>query len=145
MHCNHNYCSWLAEGQSVPNPVYYEKTPILPTPSPPSFYKFCPPPPISSICCLVSLTECVKVPDLLLYLMILWICTCRALAPRYHKDLVVCFLQQGVCLLRSNIRRVFLLVLWFDITHIQRYTAHTGANRLTYPYKHILTPPVMCS
>ena len=25
------------------------------------------------------------------------------------------------------------------------HTAHTGANRLTHPYKHMLTSPVMCS
>ena len=30
-------------------------------------------------------------------------------------------------------------------THKQGHTAHTGANRLTHPYKYILTPPVMCS
>ena len=30
-------------------------------------------------------------------------------------------------------------------THTQRYTAHSGASRLTHPYKYILTPPVMCS
>ena len=33
----------------------------------------------------------------------------------------------------------FLLVLCFDITHTQRRTAHTEANRLTRPYKYIFT------
>ena len=32
-----------------------------------------------------------------------------------------------------------------DITHKQRHTLHTGANRLTHPCKYILTPPVRCS
>ena len=40
---------------------------------------------------------------------------------------------------------VFLLVLWSDITHTQRYTIHAGANRLTHLYEYILTPSVMCS
>ena len=42
---------------------------------------------------------------------------------------------------------VFLLVLWFDITHrqIHKHTQHTqGGSRLTHPYKYIFTPP-MCS
>ena len=39
----------------------------------------------------------------------------------------------------------FLVVLWFDISHTQKHTAHTGANRLTHPYKYISTPSVMRS
>ena len=38
----------------------------------------------------------------------------------------------------------FLLVLGFDITH-KTYTGHSGASRLTHPYKFILKSPVMCS
>ena len=34
--------------------------------------------------------------DLTCYLIVLWICTCRALVPFSQKDLVVCFMQQGV-------------------------------------------------
>ena len=30
-------------------------------------------------------------------------------------------------------------------TQKQRHTVHSGANRVTHPYKHILKPPVMCS
>ena len=30
-------------------------------------------------------------------------------------------------------------------TYTQRYTAYSGTNRLTHPYKCILTPPAMCS
>ena len=47
-------------------------------------------------------------------------------------------------LLRSDKCDAFL-VLWFDITHRERHTTHSGANRLTYPYKYIFTPPFMCS
>ena len=35
-------------------------------------------------------------------------------------------------------------VIWYH-THKQRHTAHSGANRLTYPYKYILISPFMCS
>ena len=31
-------------------------------------------------------------------------------------------------------------LIWYYTGH----TAHTGDNRLTHPYKYILTPPVMC-
>ena len=30
-------------------------------------------------------------------------------------------------------------------TYTQRNTAHSGANKLTQPYKYTLTPPDMCS
>ena len=56
------------------------------------------------------------------YSMTLWIYICQALAPSYHKDLAVCFMQQGINLLRSDTGIVFLLVLWFDITHAQTKT-----------------------
>ena len=36
-----------------------------------------------------------------------------------------------------------LLCVWH--TYTQRYTAHSWTNRLTYPYKCILTPPALCS
>ena len=58
----------------------------------------------------------------------------------YHKDLVVCFMQQGVSLLRSDIWRDFLLVLWFDIIQTNKGTQHIQrANRMTYQYKYIST------
>ena len=38
----------------------------------------------------------------------------------------------------------FLLVLGFDITH-KTYTTHSGAGRLTHPYKFIFESPVICS
>ena len=37
----------------------------------------------------------------------------------------VCFMQQGISLLRSNTWHVFLLVLWFDITHKNKDTQQT--------------------
>ena len=39
----------------------------------------------------------------------------------------------------------FLLVLRFKITHTHTKTLNAEANRMTHPYKYILTPPVMCS
>ena len=42
----------------------------------------------------------------------------------------------------------FTCTLWFNITHTETHThtkmQHTGANRLTQPYKYILTTPVLC-
>ena len=51
---------------------------------------------------------------------------------------------QASSLLRSETCG-FLLVLWFGITqaHTHRHTAHTGADRLTHPYKYTLTPPAI--
>ena len=78
--------------------------------------------------------------DVLLYLMILWICTCGALVSWYHKDLV-CFKQQGIHLLRSNIWHGFCLYSnWYNTN---KDTQHTQG--LIHPYKYILTPPAMCS
>ena len=57
---------------------------------------------------------------------------------------LLCFVQQGVSLPRSNTWCGFLQVLWFDITYKKRHTTHSGANRLTHPNKYILTSPVMC-
>ena len=55
--------------------------------------------------------------------------------------------------MRANGWRVYLLVLWFDITHThthtnthkQRHTADIGASRLTHQYKYTLTLLVMFS
>ena len=51
-------------------------------------------------------------------------------------------MQQGV---RSDTCGL-LLIHWFAIPHTytQRHTAHSGTDRLTHPYKYILTPPAMC-
>ena len=67
-----------------------------------------------------------------------------SLVPSTAKDHVVCFMQQGVSSLRPNIWRGFLLVLDLK-SYEQRNTAQTGANRMTDAYKHIWTPPVLCS
>ena len=50
----------------------------------------------------------------------------------------VFFIQEGIILLRSNAWHSLLLVLWFDITQIQRHAAHRGQ----YLHKYILTPPL---
>ena len=56
----------------------------------------------------------------------------------------ICFVQQGIKLTEVwHWWDGFLLVPWFDIVHTNKQ--HTRADRLTHPYKYILTPPVMCS
>ena len=40
---------------------------------------------------------------------------------------------------------LWLEYFWSDITHMQTHTTHSESNRLTQPYKYILTPPAMCS
>ena len=58
---------------------------------------------------------------------------------------LLCFMQQGV-----EFTEVWHIISFFPNTLIgnqtdtQRYTAHSGANRLTNPYKYILTPQVTC-
>ena len=42
----------------------------------------------------------------------------------------------------------FFATTLINITQTNKYTQHTehrGTNRMTYPYKYILTPPVLCS
>ena len=38
-----------------------------------------------------------------------------------------------------------ITLLCVSHTYMQRYTAHSGTNRLTPPYKYILIPPDTCS
>ena len=81
--------------------------------------------------------------DVLFYLMTLWIYTCWALY----------LVTQGHCGVVFATRRQFtehmtcffaIILTWYH-TNTRRLTAHTGANRMTYPYKYILTPPILCS
>ena len=97
-----------------------------PTPSPPRFQKATP-----HISCVILLNNIMDLHML-------------SLVPSTAKDHVVCFMQQGVSSLRPNIWRGFLLVLDLK-SYEQRNTAQTGANRMTDAYKHIWTPPVLCS
>ena len=86
--------------------------------------------------------------DIQFYLMIIWIYTCQALVPYYQKDLDVCLMQQGI-----RFTEVWHIMLFFTGTLIwyythkntQTHTAHSGASRLTNPYKYIFPPPVMYS
>ena len=57
-----------------------------------------------------------------------------------------CFVlcKKASSLLRSDTYR-FLVVLWFNITHISHTKLHSETTRLTHPYKYILTPLVMWS
>ena len=64
--------------------------------------------------------------------------------------ILICVISNKVSgLLRSDRYCGFLLVLLFDITHTkthrQLHSAHSGANRLTHPNRHILKTTVMCS
>ena len=59
--------------------------------------------------------------------------------------------QLKISFLRCDTWCGFLQVLWFNLTqthmqtHTDKDTAHSGASRLTHPYKYIFTPPVICS
>ena len=52
--------------------------------------------------------------------------------------------------MRSDTERDILAALWFDITHKNTHThthtqtSHSGASRLTHPYKYMFTLPAMC-
>ena len=91
------------------------------------------------------------------YLLILWIYTCWALVPchmiyaRTYKDLAIWSMQQGVKFTEVWYMMLFFTgtLIWYHTctnTHTceQRYTAHSGTNKLTHPYKYMLKPPVMC-
>ena len=64
------------------------------------------------------------------------------------RDPAVCFMKQSI-----EFTEVWLIICFFASTliwyhtskHKQRHTACSEVNRLTHPYKCILTPPVMCS
>ena len=51
-------------------------------------------------------------------------------------------------LLSTEVSQIMLFfagtLIWYH-THTQTHTAHSGASRLTHPYKYIFTSPVMCS
>ena len=119
----------MAESSKLPPPPSWRPLRLYCLPT--SFSNFAKPPPQHlthcSFCCLVFLA------------IILWIYTCQALLQYSQINLAVCFMQQGVKFTG------FLLVVWFDIIHTQRRTAHTGVNILTQSCKYILSPPVMCS
>ena len=118
--------------------LFYEDSPILSIPSPP-FSNFVPHSPCSFVALLLWLNRwshhiwCVIFND--------WYYGSTHVMPWY---LLMCFVQHGVSLPRSNTWCGFLQVLWFDITYKKRNTTHSGANRLTHPDKYILTSPVMC-
>ena len=118
-----NHESWPAKS----NPTYnYEDTLYFI----PHFLKLCltpppPPPPPPSLLFLVSLTEWMIVPHLMYYFLLTDIMDLHiALVPWYNKNVPVCFMQQVVWLLRSHIQRGFLLMLLFDITHINEDTKY---------------------
>ena len=110
--------------------------------------------PHCSFLCVFFLVQWVIISHLMRQLMILWIYICQTLVPCTRT--FVCFMQQAVNLI-SSIWAVHLIFdIWFDIkhtpanththTHTHKDTMHTQGpcvlNRLTHPYKYILTPSV---
>ena len=87
--------------------------------------------PLSLLPCFFDWMDDRATSDVLFYLMTLLIFIYQALAPEYHKDLAVCFMQQHVSLMRSNAWPGFLLVLWFDIIH-----AHARMHARTHRQTH---------
>ena len=95
---------------------------------------------------LVFLAEWVIVPHLMCHLIILRIYICYLQIYIYlniRRTLLNVLCNKASSLLRSNT----CAFCWYSdlISQTQRHTAHSGANRLTHPYKYILTPLVMCS
>ena len=115
---------------------------------PPSFPVASNPHPHSSFCCLVSLAEWVIAPHLMCYftfLMILW---------NLHimSGLGTLVSERPWCVFYATKHQVYWGLThcrYSDLTshkHIHtRHTVHSGASRLTHPYKYIFTPPATCS
>ena len=140
--------------------LFYEEPPILPNPPfqilsnpPPSFCVASNPqrPLFFLLSCFFGwMSDCTTVMCYFAVLMILWIYTCQVLVPKYQKDLDVCFMQQGIkCIEVWHLMWFFAgTLIWYHkntYTQTQRHTVHSGASRLTHPYKYIFTPPFMCS
>ena len=78
--------------------------------------------------------------DVLFYLMLMWIYTCRHLGTLVPKG-PWCVFYATRCQVYWGLTQCgFLLLLRFDITHTN---THTGASRLTHPYNRFTL--VMCS
>ena len=132
-------------GKGVLIPLLYEDPTYIAYPR--LFFKFCPPSPLppplpchlQSLPLLFFLLSCFfgwmsdyATFDVLFSLIIIWMYTCWALVPWYKKDLDVCFMQQGIKFILSSDTCVFLLVLWFDITHTHTHThTHTKYTQHT--------------
>ena len=115
--------------QRVPDPSILWRPPILPTPT---IFKFCPnthhlSPHLLylSPCFFNWMGDCIT-SDVLFYLMISWIYTYQALVPWCHRDLVVCFMQQGVSFLRSN-------TVWSFASTLIWYHTHKGKHHTQGP------------
>ena len=121
--------------QRSPKPPILGRHPIFPTPQP--LFKVYPTPhptfPVTSnahphcpFCCLVSLAEWVIAPHLMcIYLMVLWIYKCHAMAQLYQKDFYVWLMQQGITFTEVWHRMRFFVgtLIWYH-TH-----KHTNAHK----------------
>ena len=150
---------WQESAAAVEN---YPKTPILwryPYISYPPLFKFCsmkPPPPLPPpiqqnhsplfllFCFFGGMGDCAT-SDVLFYLMTLWIYTCWALYLVTQGHCGVVFATRRQFTEAEHMTCFFAIILTWYHTNKRRHTAHTGANRMTYPYKYILTPPILCS
>ena len=120
------------------NPRFYEDPPTAnpPPPPPPFFFQILSNTPHlhlpatsnlrphCSFCCPIFLVEWVIMPlDVLIYLMIIWICTCRALVP-FNQGLDVCFMQQV-----ATFTEVWHIMWFFNSTliwyHTHKHTHNT--------------------
>ena len=115
--------------------------PILLTPSFSNFVE--PPSPLT------------KPPPLLLFLLpclfgdcandmilLLWIYTCRALVPWYQKDSAVCFMEQGVKLMKSDINCDFFTnnrIWYLSLKDTQHTQGLIDRNTHTNIYYHQLS------
>ena len=135
--------TYLAEGSQSAN---FMKTPLYCLP-PTAFFKFFqphPPPPLALCVALFFFWKnggshhiwCV-----MFYFNTLWIYACRALILQYHKDLVMCFTEQGINFTElKHITWFFATTLiWYHMSQTGKrgHTAHAECNRLTHPRKFI--------
>ena len=108
--------------QGVPNPLLHKDPPIMPTPTP-TLFKVCPislpqsPSPQLFLMPFFFGWICYRTTfDVLFYLTILWIyILCLYVSTRRTLLCVLC--NKASSLLRSDTIYVFLLAVWFDITH----------------------------
>ena len=104
-----------------------------------------PPLPLCSFCCLVSFTEWVITPHFMCYFTYWYYGSTMSNLSTLVPEGPCCVFHAKRCQGYWVWQILwFLLAFYFDITHPHIKT-HSWTNRLTHPYKYILTPPVMCS
>ena len=120
---------------------------ILPnssSPSPPNFAS------AVNFWSLVCLTEWVIMPHLMCYfsfddIMVLYMSCFGTLVPERPCYMFDATRNQVYWGLTHNVIFSGTMIWYHKHIYTQRYTAHSGANRLTHPYKYISTSPGICS